>query len=314
MQRTDIHRPSAIVPADYEYVGQEFVPFEGSSSFAFIKAELERIQAHKARTGGHYSQHEHGGNCMVCGSVNAIYTSLFYHSKTNTYVRMGSDCTDKVYSGQDFGAKAFRKKLQDAREYVAGKQKAKALLGDYGLSQAWELYATDYQALPLKANGAPYWEETTVRDIVGKLVQYGSISQKQQDFVRNLLNKIAERPAVEAKQQQEKELAADVPTGRITLEGVILTIKDQESNFGVVTKMLVKHATGYKVWGTMPGSLAADKGDTVRFTATLEKSNDDPKFGFFSRPTKAVNLTVPAVSQDVTTATQDANSGSLEAL
>ena len=99
-ERSDVHRPSALNPEDYEFVGQEVSKFEGIESCEFILREREAIRAHMAKTGGNYSGHEHGGNCMVCGSPNAIYTVLFYHQKTNTYVRMGQDCAMKCEMGE----------------------------------------------------------------------------------------------------------------------------------------------------------------------------------------------------------------------
>ena len=53
--------------------------------------------------------------------------------------------------------------------------------------------------------------------------------------------------------------------------------------------MLVKDDSGFKVFGTVPSSISrVSKGDVVEFTATLEPSKDDPKFGFYKRPSKAV--------------------------
>jgi hypothetical protein len=49
--------------------------------------------------------------------------------------------------------------------------------------------------------------------------------------------------------------------------------------------MLVEHADGWKVWGTIPASLIkAHRGDKVRFDTAITRSDRDPKFGFFSRP------------------------------
>lgn len=59
---------------------------------------------------------------------------------------------------------------------------------------------------------------------------------------------------------------------------------------GSTYKMLVQDDRGFKVWGTVPGSIAADKGDEIKFVANVEASDDDPKFGFFKRPRKAVTL------------------------
>lgn len=75
------------------------------------------------------------------------------------------------------------------------------------------------------------------------------------------------------------------------VQGTIQTIKAQESYYGTTLKMLVQHADGWKLWGTVPAALEeAEKGDTVSFTATVSVSDDDPKFGFFKRPSKARNF------------------------
>ena len=80
--------------------------------------------------------------------------------------------------------------------------------------------------------------------------------------------------------------ATPVPEGRIEVEGTVLVVKWQDSDYGGSYKMLVE-GTGWKVWGTVPSTLDLHGGDRVTFTATVEASKDDPAFGFFKRPTKA---------------------------
>lgn len=108
----------------------------------------------------------------------------------------------------------------------------------------------------------------------------------------------AQREAEAAAKVEAERLAAEahaalpgVPTGRATVEGEILSTKWVENTYsyngGGTTKMLVLTDAGWKVWGTMPSSLDAERGDRVAFTATLEPSRDDHAFGFFKRPTQA---------------------------
>lgn len=97
--RTDIHRPSAINPAEYEYVGPEHIKIEGFGDCAYVLEMRRRIQEHMTRTGGTYAHVETTGNCQVCGSVNMIYSVLFYHRPSNTYIRTGQDCADKLDMG-----------------------------------------------------------------------------------------------------------------------------------------------------------------------------------------------------------------------
>src|ERR1700678_2644037 len=124
--RTDIHRPSVIDPSDYAFVAFECIKIEAGDIGAcfYQQAQREIIRNHMAHTGGTYSSHSHGGNCRVCGNANAIYTVLFYHEKTNTYVRMGDTCaqkTDMAFSNAEFNR--FRTAINDAREAQAGKKK-----------------------------------------------------------------------------------------------------------------------------------------------------------------------------------------------
>jgi hypothetical protein len=277
MKRTDEHRPSAIEPADYAFVACDHVQIASFGDAHFAVEQRKLIQAHMLLTGGTYSQHAHGGVCMVCGNTQAQYTSLFYHAKSNTYVRVGSDCSEKIFNS-DFGLSKFRAQVEDVREYLAGKQKAQALLADMGLSQAWDIYT---------ATGNAGYDLLTISDIVGKLVKYGSVSEKTVSFLRALVVRVNNRPAIDAAREAEKAAAADCPKGRIVIEGTVVSTKTQTSQFGTTYKMLVKHASGFKVYGTIPSSISVEKGDVVTFTATVEPSNDDRTFGFFSRPVKA---------------------------
>jgi hypothetical protein len=90
--------------------------------------------------------------------------------------------------------------------------------------------------------------------------------------------------------RQEKAAAEDpcnwVKAGRYQIEGVVVTVKEVEGIYGTAWKMLIQ--VGHqKFWGTIPNGMATPyKGDTVRVTGTVERSKDDPLFGFFKRPSK----------------------------
>lgn len=98
--------------------------------------------------------------------------------------------------------------------------------------------------------------------------------------------------AAQAKREAEEAAiyaaAEEVPEGRVEVTGEVLTIRHDDNQWGGVTKMLVRDVRGFKVWGSRPESLGeARRGDTITFTAAVTQSSDDPKFGFFKRPTKA---------------------------
>jgi hypothetical protein len=236
MTRTDIHRPSVINPDDYQ-----FVSFHSHhDDYVVNLIEQERFRAHMSKTGGKFSDHNHGGSCHVCGA-HAMTVAQFHHVPSNTYVQTGEDCAEKLH--------------------------------------AWDIYngGIDFD---------PKWEENTICDIVGKLVRYGSISVKQKSFLSNLLDRIADRPRIAEQRAAEEAAASPIPvTGRVAISGTVLSLKGQETMYGYVTKMLVQHDDGWKVWGTVPLALAeVEKGYHVNFTATITVDSNDPKFGFFKRP------------------------------
>lgn len=284
--RTDIHRPSAIIPADYGFVAFDYIGPE-SADLSFIERDRRTFRVHAEQTGGKFSGHEHGGSCHVCGA-HALYTAIFYHAKTNSYIRTGEDCAEKVALGNPALFKAFRERVRVGVEAAAGKRKAQRVLADGGLTRAWEIYMSP-DTVCVEAGRVRY-EENTICDIVAKLVRFGSISAKAIEFLRALLVRLDERAVREAARAAETAAAAPVPVtaGRVRFTGKVLSIKqpDEYSQFPQ-RKMLVQHETGYKLWGSIPASLSVEKGDTVSFVAMIERSKDDEKFGFFRRPTSA---------------------------
>ena len=277
--RTDIHRPSAIVPADYSFIACDSL-YSNAMDVSFIRAQREVIANHQARTGGAWSYHEHGGTCHVCGA-SAMYLAVYHHTPTNTYIQTGEDCADKMSLGQPAAFRCIREQVARDREAQAGKRKAQTVLAAADLSAAWTVYTTPGPAL---------YEENTISDIVSKLVRYGSVSDKQLGFVRKLLAAIPERAAKAAARAAEAAAAAPVPVtdARIVIEGEVLAKKSVEGRFGTTVKMLVKTDAGTKLWGTIPAAICPEKGDRVKLVAKVEPSKDDPKFGFFSRPAQAV--------------------------
>ncbi len=126
--RTDIHRPSAIVPDDYQYVAVWTMNIQGIGDCEFIRQEREISKAHMARTAGRLVHNSHG-SCGICGNQLAIYLVLFYHAKSNEYIVVGVNCAQKLDMGCDFKAvELFKHRCADAREQQAGKRKAIALL------------------------------------------------------------------------------------------------------------------------------------------------------------------------------------------
>jgi hypothetical protein len=325
-KRNDIHSPKNINPADYVFVGIWTSRFDGL--VIAIEQERQIISRHMTATGGNFSTHEHGGNCHVCGA-HCIYSAVFYHAQTNVYIRTGMDCAEKMGMQDETRFKKIRDAATAANKARKGKLKAEGILTAAGLSNAWLTYClrNDYAnaakfmgfskdtpigiisdfalengmeaslILQSIALDAPKQQENIICDIVGKLVQYGSLSEKQMNFLAKLTKEIETRPEIEVKKaeqkaqwQAEKENAIDVPEGRVEIVGTVLKVEVRETDYGTCWKMTVKCDGGYIVWGSVPSGLGDDsvlKGKRVKFTATLARSDKDTKFGFFKCPKKA---------------------------
>jgi hypothetical protein len=291
-KRTDTHRPTALVPSEYEYVAVEYLKIEHLGDVQYMVQQRAILAAHMERTGATWSRHVHGGNCMVCGNANAVYTVAFYHAKTNSYVRMGQNCAAEVdgltWNSRDMDC--MRRAVADARERKAGMAKAQALLADAGLPQVWDMVQQPYTATEPRPLG-------TMRDIVGKLVKYGSASDAQVRFLHTLAAQLGNWAAVQAQRDAERAAAQPAPTGRVTVDVEVVKVEVQENDYGVRTVMTVKAADGWLAWGTVPAQLPSEcRGMRVRLTATFTPSDRDPKFAFFKRPLAVVLADAPEVA------------------
>jgi hypothetical protein len=283
VQRTDIHRPSVIAPEDYDYVCTL-----GDSEFGVGRSEMEAFNAHRLRTGGRMSDHAHGGSCHVCGAL-AFYRVIWYHHPTNSYIATGYDCADKLGGGDPDVFKQLKDENARARKAKAGKLKAQKTLDDLGISRAWEIYE-----LPWSYSNK---HRCTIQEMVGKLVRYGDLSDKQYQYLGKLIEWHDNYDELQKKREKERKAQHDaakpIPATdkRLSIEGTVLSIKAVESEYGVTMKLLLMADEGWKVFGSVPSGMGSqdgfDRGCRIRFDARVTVSEDDPKFGFYSRPTKA---------------------------
>lgn len=279
MTRADVHRPSAINPEEYD-----FVSFHDHRPDAWAASLVERraFRAHMMLTGGKFSGHDHGGVCHICGNANAMSVARFYHRPTNTYIEVGETCAHKLDGGEAINFRAFRERVAAGIAAAAGRHKAENILRQADLDEAWIIYSAE--------DDGGHTEEAAVRDIVSKLVRYGTLSEAQVNFLRSLIDRIKRRAEIAAQRAAEDAAAAPVPVTnrRIEIVAEIVSRRTEDGPYGKVHKALFRHATGYKLWGTLPSSIdTAERGDTVEFTARVTVSDRDLKFGFISRPSKA---------------------------
>ena len=174
------------------------------------------------------------------------------------------------------------------REAQTRQEKAQAFLGQCGLGNVWDVFK---QATLVCCGKTLPREESVVVDIVGKLIKYGSISEAQCGYLRKLLYQIEHRAEIQAKREAEQAAALPVPEieDRVLFKGKVLSIKDTRNTYGdyPAVKALVQHVDGWKLWGNLPSNLwdKVSRDSEVEFMATIKRSDKDPKFGFWSRPT-----------------------------
>lgn len=311
--RTDIHRPSAINPEEYELIALMTVREDSLEDMFQLANERAAFVSHLESTGGRFSQHEQSegaGQCQVCGA-HCIDYAIFYHASTNTYIKTGFDCASKLEMGDERRFRDFRKARKSAEELIKGKHKAYATLEENELLDAWDMYEQlarrfDYaESLDLDQYG---FEQVVnayevAADLVDKLVKYGSLSNPQWKLLGAMVSKARNARDNYEKRQAERAQSESVPQGKAPVTGEVISAKQKDTPFGVQTKMMVRDDRGFKVFGTAPNSILQQirttedgivtidldnlKGKRVSFNANLKPSDDDETFGFFSRPSKA---------------------------
>jgi hypothetical protein len=271
-QRTDIHRPSEIVPHDYEFLCSFATGTTDSPSWNIKETIVHRQRAQREGKAIYGAP----GNCGTCGAW-FIEGDLWRHVPTGELVYFGHQCADnlELYSTEQRRARfAISKGRKRARENAKRQEKREAFLAEHeGLAEA------------LKA------DHYIVADIDRKLDRYGSISDKQIALVQKIVREEKER--AERKAVEDARPKARAAEGRREITGTILSVKWQESpyRYGSSLKQLVEvteqDGSVWRAWGTVPAAIdEVQKGAVVAFTATF-KPADDPDFAFYSRPTKA---------------------------
>lgn len=297
--RTDIHRPSApdFDPQSYDWTGDvvDFCPEDGTSSRESGWFDANRtIQALEAE-GYHFAEvHNfeigYTVQCQHCGA-HLRYAALLKHQVSQEMLWVGETCLDNRFSGM---TKAqfdhLRKTAMLAREAAEKLAAFNQFLVDHPelvpATYTYNLVFDVEQGEFAHEKFGTGWATSVIADILSKLRQYGSISEKQIALIVRLEAEIEEKisnyiPPVPN---------GPAPRGKQTIEGEFVSSKAVEGYMGnTAYKMIVKLDNGSRVYGTIPMSLSdVNKGDRVQFTATFEAPRDGAEdFAFFKRPTKA---------------------------
>lgn len=133
---------------------------------------------------------------------------------------------------------------------------------------------------------APYVERSSfLQNVVAKAHETCTLTERQVEAIVSAINQL-----------KAEDAGIPCPSGTTVITGKIVSFRRVESVYGTTLKVLVVDDRGFKVWGTVPNEVGeaigwdydnSIRGVRVTFTATVQPSNDDPKFGFYSRPRKA---------------------------
>lgn len=196
---------------------------------------------------------------------------------------------------------------RDRTEREAAKREARREGERRRAESAFETWRVEHPALAAML-ARPEDHDGFMLDMAWRVARREPLSDRQTE--------VAERIAGEITARREREAAGranarPVPAGKgITVTGEVVSTKLVDNYHAphrdaCTSKMLVK-GDGWTVWATIPasiddvnattpGNLGGLRGKTVRFTADVQPSRDDPSFGIAKRPRKAEILEPAAV-------------------
>lgn len=329
-KRKDKFRPSVINPTEFVFIGHHYIGGMSDDTWEALCGEInegaEALEAHQAAHPGFtMANHKWEGQCDCCGA-RYKFGAWFHTTEGNTYIAIGGICASKLSLGSPEAMKTFREQVNTFKVHQERIAKARVYLTSVGLAAILDMYISKDNSLE--------FPERTLRDMCGRVVQWGTeLSEKQRTFAAKLIQQIADRPGLLAAREAADEARQPVPVSdkRMTIVGKIVSAKYQESDWvngffkPESVKIVVEHADGWKVWGSLPSDLAAGlpveygeatyqngamlhsgrginteslKGKRIQFDARLTVSDNDHKFGFFKRPTKAKMLDVAPTQEE----------------
>jgi hypothetical protein len=272
--RTDVHRPSALVTEDYDYVlCYDAHPTEG---------DRRELMAYINRTGRHFGENHSAGSCYHCGA-RMRYTAVLLHKPTDTLVKVGEQCLDNRFALASADFHRLRKAAELNRQRHARKMRREAWFAvdnDRLVAFEWAKYMVN--------NDHAYGYNGMRHDFVST-VNRGEWMPSDK-FVRAIMRDMTRTERIAEERAAAKAQAMPVVDGNgIDVSGEVVSVKLQENDFGVRQVMTVRDDRGFMVWGTVPAAIDdVARGDHVKFVANITKSDRDDTFGFFKRPRKAV--------------------------
>jgi hypothetical protein len=276
LARTDIHRPSAseFDPQAYRIVGV----YDCQDPIS----NLEKSQVLAGSLSGYALGNGSDCNCGHCGA-RIRYSALLARDDVREYIHVGEVCLDNRF--QQLTAAEFQRLREQAR---LNRERA-------NLEERIDSLIEQHPVLQRLLNGEG--QSSFLVDVRRRFVESGRLSERQIAAIQRAFDGEDRRARWEAeKQARAAELKAagvEAPTGRVQVEGKIISSKTHGSWIGrryvESLKVTILHDTGWKCWVTLPDSLRVEEpvGRRVRLTATLVQSDRDAAFAFGKRPTNA---------------------------
>src|SRR5947209_12916370 len=248
--RSDRHRPSApeFDPQDYDCMGVfDLAPEWGDngSRMATVNQLLER--------GYRFASHQAGGVCGHCGA-RLRYVALMVHLPSKDMIYVGETCLAGRFEATKAEFDHLRKTAALDREKQARKAAFLELCAQHPVL-VWATYAHNIGAVGV---GETTWGEThgkcwaisVLDDIARKARQYGELSPRQVELITKLVGELETAEADTARRDAEAAAqppAQPVPTGKLVVEGEIVSTRWQDNDFGGgCVKMLVAADAGWK--------------------------------------------------------------------
>lgn len=275
MTKATAHNPTNFDPAHYEvedYLDNKRPAFFGQDIEAYKEEVLWWEREMERALGAQWRAKCH--RCVHCGNGNIRWITAVRHQPTGDVVVFGSDCTARLQFPDKVTFKLAQLQARDA----ARKVRVKAYLKRQAFVEANPAVAAALVAIERPEHAGNHF----VKDVLSKLDRYGDLSEKQVAAITASLARDLTRAAQQA--AEALEVKGDAPSGRVDVTGTVLSVQDRETDFGTVTKLLIKLDNNAKVWVTAPSSEAIERNDRVTIRATWTPSQDDKSFAFGSRP------------------------------
>lgn len=234
-------------------------------------------------------------SCNVCGTY--IVENFQCRDANGKLFVVGSDCIYKMGDVKLINEikqvkKAIAKQKRDEkrieqlriqRELKAKREEERLAKLEEGRKQNIANFHEQFSEFSDAFNFAYASEDAPqfIHSIAQSIANYGNPSEKQLKYLADAYQRyiVTNIPK------------SDCPQGEVVITGTVISTKWQESPYygrSGTLKMLVQDDRGFKVYGTAPSSLDAKlQGERVTFTATVTPSQNDPNFGFYSRPKKS---------------------------